>query len=878
MIHMNLTISKKLKLVLAATTMVCALNSSFGQTHIVPTSASTTAGEFGAGTAIENIYDQAVPTSDPLTDPFTNTCSVADPEAYISSYGVTAGVLTVGIPSSNIDALHIWNGWSTACELNHSLNNITLDIYSGGVLLGTEDLTVPMPDGSGFGFVVPFGTSYDAVDEVVIDVVSLHGGNEIGIIELGFRPVECAGLTTTVSATEVCIGETVTLEAASETGGTVTWDGGVVDGEAFAPPVGTTTYTATSDSDLDCDFSVEITVHELPEVTATASDDVICLGESVSVSGGGATSYVWDPDVDDSVDFTPDDIGTTTYTVTGTDDNECENTASVDITVAPAPVPGIEFVVAGLSSEDGATGGCIASEVQFNDLSTIADPESIVSWDWDFGDGDGSTDENPTHTYDTPGTYTVTLTVESENGCTSTIDIDIVMTEGLTLEILSNNPTCFGFSDGSVTVNVFGGTGDLIFTITDEEGNVVNEDNSNTANTLPEGWYYITVEDDSECTGEASIFIDDPDEMEVDLTVVNPACYGEASGWARVDSVHNATGEFSEISYFWAPNTFGDEGVGVDSAWALTQGDYTLTINDDNGCSMVIDFSVDQPDSLYLTEFGSEPAHCRLFGYQNGNGVVFGAAAGGTPDYTYQWTNLATGDEQDNTTWGGLNPGEYQLTVTDENGCTLIQTIQLDSIGPIANFNVISDELNDDLQGTAPVTVEFENTSSNFYNDNDPFGDTTFFWALDNPVSGWEVTHDYFYRPDSVYGPNGQSYTVEVCLVALNKNGCSDTLCKDLTIYEAFDLGGVNIFTPNNDGANDIFTFEFQSASIAEFNCVIVNRWGVVMAELNDITQGWDGTDPNGDPAADGTYFYVYKAKTDNNTTLEGQGSVNLAR
>jgi gliding motility-associated-like protein len=293
---------------------------------------------------------------------------------------------------------------------------------------------------------------------------------------------------------------------------------------------------------------------------------------------------------------------------------------------------------------------------------------------------------------------------------------------------------------------------------------------------------------------------------------------------------------------------------------------------------MVIDFSVDQPDSLYLTEFGTEPAHCRLFDYQNGNGVVFGAAAGGTPDYSYEWLNLTTGDTEDNTTWGGLNPGEYQLTVTDENGCTLIRTIQLDSIGPIANFNVISDDLNDDLQGTAPVTVEFENTSSNFYNDNDPFGDTTFFWALDNPVSGWEVTHDYFYRPDTVYGPNGQSYNVEVCLVALNKNGCSDTLCKDLTIYEAFDLGGVNIFTPNNDGANDVFTFEFQSASIAEFNCVIVNRWGVVMAELNDITEGWDGTDPNGDPAADGTYFYVYKAKTDNNTTLEGQGSVNFAR
>jgi len=702
----------------------------------------------------------------------------------------------------------------------------------------------------------------------------------LSITEDAFDACEdpCAALTTTVSATDICVGETVTLEASSETGGTVTWDGGVVDGIAFEPPVGTTTYTATSDSDLDCDFSVDITVHELPDVTATASDDVICLGEEVSVSGGGATDYTWDPAVDDGVAFTPADAGTTTYTVTGTDDFGCSNTATVDVTVAPAPDAAIEFVVAGLSSEDGGTGGCIASEVQFNDISTIADPETIVSWDWDFGDGDGSSDENPTHLYDAPGTYTVTLTVTSENGCTATIDIEIVMTEGLSLELIFNNPTCFGFNDGSVTVNVLGGVGELIFTITDEDGNVLNEDNSNTANSLPEGWYYITVDDDSECSGDVSVFLDDPDEMEVDITVVDPACYGEASGWARVDEVFNATGDEDGLSFFWAPNTFGDEGLGVDSAWALTAGDYTLTVNDENGCSKVIDFNVSQPDSLFLSEFGFEPAHCRLFGYQSGNGVVFGAAGGGTADYDYTWRDLTTDDTYPNTTWGGLNPGDYELTVTDENGCTLIRTITLDSISPIANFNVISDELNADLQGTAPVTAVFENTSTNFHNEFDPFSDTTFFWSLNHPDAGWDVTDSYFYQPDTVYGPKGQSYTVDVCLIAFNKNGCADTLCKELTIYEAFDIVDINIFTPNGDGANDIFTFEFQAASIAEFECVIVNRWGVVMAELNDITDGWDGNDLGGSPAADGTYFYVYKATTDNSTKLEGQGTIQLVR
>jgi len=48
-----------------------------------------------------------------------------------------------------------------------------------------------------------------------------------------------------------------------------------------------------------------------------------------------------------------------------------------------------------------------------------------------------------------------------------------------------------------------------------------------------------------------------------------------------------------------------------------------------------------------------------LFDFQSGNGVVFAAATGGVPDYTYLWTNLETGDTEDNTTWGGLNPGNY---------------------------------------------------------------------------------------------------------------------------------------------------------------------------------------------------------------------------
>ena len=98
----------------------------------------------------------------------------------------------------------------------------------------------------------------------------------------------------------------------------------------------------------------------------------------------------------------------------------CTNVDSID----PCEiVANAEYVIAGVSSEDGATSGCLSNEIQFNDLSTTDDV--IVEWDWDFGDGTGSSAENPTHAYITEGTYTITLIVTTELGCTNTITLEI---------------------------------------------------------------------------------------------------------------------------------------------------------------------------------------------------------------------------------------------------------------------------------------------------------------------------------------------------------------------------------------------------------------------------------------------------------------------
>ncbi|MFT5822589.1 MAG: hypothetical protein ACI8ZM_003845, partial [Crocinitomix sp.] len=213
--------------------------------------------------------------------------------------------------------------------------------------------------------------------------------------------VLCDGLTTIVSATTVCEGDLVTLDATSTNGGAITWDGGVTNGVAFAPPVGVTTYSATSDHIDDCGFQVDILVHALPTVTASVDDDEVCDGESFTFTGGGADTYTWDLGVTDGVAFTAA-VGTATYTVTGIDGNGCQNTASVDATVYNLPT-----VTASVDDDE------------------VCDGESFTftgggaaTYIWDLGVTDGVAFTAAV------GTATYTVTGTDGNGCQNTASVD----------------------------------------------------------------------------------------------------------------------------------------------------------------------------------------------------------------------------------------------------------------------------------------------------------------------------------------------------------------------------------------------------------------------------------------------------------------------
>ncbi|MFT5823829.1 MAG: hypothetical protein ACI8ZM_005092, partial [Crocinitomix sp.] len=146
--------------------------------------------------------------------------------------------------------------------------------------------------------------------------------NETGVREGNGQiiiTVLCSPLEVEVTDDVICLGDSFTLDASGD--GTISWDGGVENGEPFTPDAaGVITYTASSDADDDCGFSIDIEVLELPEVTASVDEEEICVGESILLTGGGADTYEWDPiDIIDGEAIEPE-AGEYVFTVLGTDD------------------------------------------------------------------------------------------------------------------------------------------------------------------------------------------------------------------------------------------------------------------------------------------------------------------------------------------------------------------------------------------------------------------------------------------------------------------------------------------------------------------------------------------------------------------------------
>jgi gliding motility-associated-like protein len=221
----------------------------------------------------------------------------------------------------------------------------------------------------------------------------------------------------TASATSVCIGTAVNFTDAS-TGTPTSWawtfPGGSpatastqnVTGVTWAA-AGTYTVTLTAtNANGSNGTTIVITVNPAPAVTAVAAPTSICAGQSSTLTGGGASTYVWNPGAipGSPVSVTP--ATTTTYTVTGTSAAGCTNTAQVTVTVDPLPMitamANPATICVGQNSTLTGTGG--------------------ATYVWNPGSLPGS----PV-TVSPPATTTYTVTGTSAAGCTNTAQVTVTV-------------------------------------------------------------------------------------------------------------------------------------------------------------------------------------------------------------------------------------------------------------------------------------------------------------------------------------------------------------------------------------------------------------------------------------------------------------------
>ena len=515
-----------------------------------------------------------------------------------------------------------------------------------------------------------------------------------------------------------CNNTSVTLNGSGSSSGsdfTYLWttvDGNIVSGETTTMPtvdaVGTYILIVTNTVN-GCEAADEAVVTQTPTLTASISNttNVDCHGNNngsataMGSGGNGAYSYNWS---NGEMTQTIMNLFAGSYTVTVTDADNCTGTATANISEPDELTTTVTTVDVSMSGA--------------NDGSATANPMGGTApyiYMWSNGGNTQTITNLP------PGTYTVTVT--DNNGCTAmgSGTVNSFDCSGFSATISSTNVTCNGGSDGSATANPAGGmtpytyawsngqstqtansliagnysvtiseadgcTAVLMTTITEPTAVAVSADEINHVScnggnngsivvsasggnggysytwsnggmgsnlmNLPAGSYTVAATDMAGCQGTLTVTITEPSALLLDaISITHVLCNGEATGGATV----GASGGTPSYTYQWPGGATGPSQTG------LLAGDYDVTATDANGCMATHLITITEPSELTVSVTSTDETGVGL-----NDGTVNANPNGGVGGYGYIWHTGHTTQSISN-----LPPGEYCVTVTDQNGCTV---------------------------------------------------------------------------------------------------------------------------------------------------------------------------------------------------------------
>ena len=511
------------------------------------------------------------------------------------------------------------------------------------------------------------------INNLIPDTYSLTVTDSKGCSQTSSTSIdsEGSGLSIyTTSSFETCSGSQDASATVVASGGNppyvYTWSNGYVGYKN--PNLSAGTYEVTVvDSDA-CQMSASETVEISPEGVwlMLSGTDASCCGNDgtahVSIMTGDAPFVIeWSDGqtgTEDPIGLPPGEI-----CVTVSDANGCSNTEC--ITLEATDELSIDISPTNASCSTGNTGSATATPCT----------SGTFTYSW----SNGQTTQTATNLAN--GDYQVT--VENSAGCYGVETLTIV-NEGGNLAVQINNSinvSCFGGNDGSASVSASGGSGNYSYTWS-------NGQSSQTATGLSPSVISVVITDnDSGCSGMASVNISQPSQLNLELSGTDISCGGSNNGTATA----TVSGGTAPYTYSWDNNNNGP----VNNM--LSAGTYTVTTTDANNCSTTGSINITEGSVLIVSILDLIQPSC--FGLSNGGASA--SATGGNLPYTYLWNNAATTG-----TISGIAAGSYSVTITDIDGCSGTASATIDQPDAIdLSISSTNETCGGGNDGTATATV-----------------------------------------------------------------------------------------------------------------------------------------------------------------------------
>ncbi len=737
-----------------------------------------------------------------------------------------------------------------------------------------------------------------------VTVTDSSGVQVIRAVPITEPPVIVLGIDT-FSVT--CTGRSDGAVLALATGGTApfayAWQAPLNAATARVDNLPAGTYTVIATDQKGCADTASATLADPLPIVATMGTitNVNCYGgkdgtATVNVTGGTpAYAYIWSNSTQATA--TVNDLAAGTGFVTVTDSKGCADTTTYTLT-EPAPFTVVVNPVDAscATSNDGSATTVVTGGV------------APYKYQWDGVQG-----ADNISTLDT-GFHTVIVT--DQNSCTATATFTTDTVYVLRVGITTTDATCFGSTNGTVTVAPVNGTPAYTFNYLSSLNTVVIDPTA-----LQAGNYTVTATDSKSCNAEGAFTINQPTEIVLSFGIKDPLCFNDNNGKAWVTPSGGTLG----YTYDWSPNASVTDTLG-----GVPAGTYQVVVTDGIGCTSFGDTVLVNPTQLTSSIINKTEITCA----NNIDGKAEIEAVGGTPPYSYLWSDLNNTSAAQLT---GAGPTTYTATVTDINGCSSTSTVTFTS-PPLITFSIAqgdsvscpgytdgtiellgfggtpgfpveytyainngifqnSGDFKDLAAGTYSVTIRDGNNceADTILTVGQPIplvvsvlpNDTTLELGeqiqLYSFIQGYttDAVQAYIWVPGTglsctdcaspvVSTFNDQEYTLTVRY----RNKCSASAQVNILVKDGPEFFIPNMFSPNGDGQND--KWELYGLGLREVSATIFNRWGEkVFDSMGNQFTSWDGTF-KGVLLDTDVYVYYVKVVYLNGKVKEKTGSITL--